>query len=64
YVPSGQYLTQRGGTFLFDTEGELLYEYGDRGLLGFAENMSNPLCFLDTQPSESSSTLEVVNVDF
>jgi hypothetical protein len=64
YVPSGEYVTQRGGTFLFDAEGELLYEYGDRGLLGFAENMSNPLCFLDAQPSESSSTLEVVNVDF
>ncbi|MEM9538889.1 MAG: peroxiredoxin-like family protein [Cyanobacteria bacterium P01_E01_bin.42] len=46
YVPDSSYLTQRGGTFLFDTQGELIYEYRDRGILGFAENMSNPLSFL------------------
>ncbi|NER00419.1 MAG: hypothetical protein F6K30_27605, partial [Cyanothece sp. SIO2G6] len=60
YVPSGEYVTQRGGTFLFDAQGAMLYEYGDRGLLGFAENMSNPLSFLDAQLSEPSSTLEAV----
>jgi hypothetical protein len=43
YVPDAAYLTQRGGTFLFDSKGELLYEYRDRGILGFAENMSCPL---------------------
>ncbi|MEB3338620.1 MAG: hypothetical protein VKJ46_14220 [Leptolyngbyaceae bacterium] len=37
---------QRGGTFLFDAQGELLYEHRDRGILGFAANMSNPLSFL------------------
>ena len=47
YVPNSAYLTQRGGTFLFDAEGNLLYEYRDRGILGFAENMSRPLSFLD-----------------
>jgi hypothetical protein len=47
YVPDATYLTQRGGTFLFDRKGDLLYEYRDRGILGFAENMSNPLVFLD-----------------
>ncbi|MDJ0772235.1 MAG: peroxiredoxin-like family protein [Mastigocoleus sp. MO_167.B18] len=46
YVPNSAYLTQRGGTFLFDSEGNLLYEHRDRGILGFAENMSNPLSFL------------------
>ena len=46
YVPNSSYLTQRGGTFLFDYRGELIYEYRDRGILGFAENMSNPLSFL------------------
>ncbi|RZM77982.1 peroxiredoxin-like family protein [Leptolyngbya iicbica] len=46
YVPDAQYMTQRGGTFLFNQAGELLYEYRDRGILGFAENMSNPLSFL------------------
>jgi AhpC/TSA antioxidant enzyme len=46
YVPDGTYLTQRGGTFLFDAQGELLYEHRDRGILGFAANMSKPLSFL------------------
>lgn len=46
YVPKADYLTQRGGTFLFDSQGNLLYEHRDRGILGFAENMSNPLEFL------------------
>ncbi len=47
YVPNAAYLTQRGGTFLFDGQGDLLYEYRDRGILGFAETMANPLTFLD-----------------
>ena len=46
YVPQAAYLTQRGGTFLFDAQGNLLYEHRDRGILGFAANMSNPLEFL------------------
>jgi hypothetical protein len=54
YVPDAQYLTQRGGTFLFDAQGQLLYEYRDRGILGFAENMSRPLDFLWAHPSQPS----------
>ncbi len=46
YVPNSAYLTQRGGTFVFDAHGSLLYEHRDRGILGFAETMSNPLAFL------------------
>jgi AhpC/TSA antioxidant enzyme len=46
YVPDANYLTQRGGTFLFDMQGKLLYEHRDRGILGFAANMSQPLSFL------------------
>jgi hypothetical protein len=46
YVPDASYLTQRGGTFLFDTGGKLRYEHRDRNILGFAANMSNPLSFL------------------
>ncbi|BAQ60809.1 hypothetical protein GM3708_1215 [Geminocystis sp. NIES-3708] len=46
YVPDDQYITQRGGTFLFNKGGELIYEHRDKGILGFAENMSNPLTFL------------------
>jgi hypothetical protein len=47
YVPNASYLTQRGATFLFDTQGKLVYEHRDKGILGFAANMSNPLSFLD-----------------
>lgn len=47
YVPQSAYLTQRGGTFFFDSERNLVYEHRDRGLLGFAANMSYPLSFLD-----------------
>lgn len=46
YVPNSAYLTQRGATFLFDAQGELLYEHRDRAILGFAPDMSNPLSFL------------------
>lgn len=56
YVPDASYMTQRGGTFLFDTDGELLYEHRDRGILGFAENMSRPLSFLGDIKFKSSTT--------
>ncbi|SKB13777.1 conserved hypothetical protein [Planktothrix sp. PCC 11201] len=46
YVPDSAYLTQRGATFLFNSQGELLYEHRDRAILGFAAEMSNPLSFL------------------
>lgn len=52
YVPDPAYLTQRGGTFLFNAQGELLYEYRDRGILGFAANMSYPLSFLSLEQDE------------
>ena len=47
YVPDAAYLTQRGATFLFDAEGKLVYEWRDHNILGFAENMSDPLSFLN-----------------
>lgn len=47
YVPDPSYLTQRGGTFLFDGDEKLLYEHSDRNILGFAANMSQPLSFID-----------------
>lgn len=46
YVPDSAYLTQRGATFLFDTQGNILYEHRDPGILGFAADKSNPLSFL------------------
>jgi hypothetical protein len=47
YVPNPAYLTQRGATYLFDRQGNLLYEHRDRGILGFAANPSRPLAFLE-----------------
>ncbi len=56
YVPDASYLTQRGGTFLFDSQGTLLYDHRDQGVLGFAHDKSNPLSFLDfiRESNESS----------
>ncbi|MFN9865723.1 MAG: AhpC/TSA family protein, partial [Pseudanabaena sp.] len=46
YVPDASYMTQRGATFLFDANNQLIYEHRDRGILGFAVNPSYPLSFL------------------
>ncbi|MBD0268603.1 MAG: AhpC/TSA family protein [Cyanobacteria bacterium Co-bin8] len=46
YVPNATYLTQRGGTFLFGSQGKLLYEHRDPGILGFAKDKHYPLSFL------------------
>ncbi len=62
YVPDAQYMTQRGGTFLFNSAGDLLYEYRDCGILGFAEDMSNPLSFLwGDSPTESNPVIDKTN---
>jgi hypothetical protein len=55
YVPDARYMTQRGGTFLFDPSGEVLYEYRDRGILGFAETMNYPLSFLFDQSAAAKT---------
>jgi len=46
YVPDASYMTQRGATFLFDANNQLIYEHRDRGILGFTVNPSYPLSFL------------------
>ncbi|MGD1942161.1 MAG: peroxiredoxin-like family protein [Leptolyngbyaceae cyanobacterium] len=56
YVPDARYMTQRGGTFWFDAEGQLLYEHRDRGILGFAANMSYPLSFLFADADPATAT--------
>ncbi len=56
YVPNADFLTQRGGTFLIDNQGQILYEHRDRGILGFSENMSRPLSFL-TQHTDTKFTI-------
>ncbi|MEO1093705.1 MAG: peroxiredoxin-like family protein [Cyanobacteria bacterium J06638_28] len=56
YVPDARYMPQRGGTFLFDPEGQLIYEHRDRGILGFAKTMNQPLSFLSESASIPVST--------
>lgn len=47
YVPSDAFITQRGGTFLIDGDGTLLYSHHDQGILGFSATMNQPLSFLE-----------------
>ncbi len=47
YVPSDDHLTQRGGTFLLDSDDTLLYSHRDKGILGFSATMGRPLQFLE-----------------
>lgn len=61
YVPNAAYLTQRGGTFLFNSQGELLYEHRDRAILGFAANMSYPLSFLPGDRHSPTTSLLTPN---
>ena len=55
YVPDAAYLTQRGATFLFNAQGDLVYEHRDRAILGFAADMSNPLKFLSEMVGDGDS---------
>ena len=65
YVPDASYMTQRGGTFLFDAQNALVYEHRDRGILGFAANPSYPLSFLftdqDARPNNQENNQEIIN---
>jgi hypothetical protein len=47
YVPKDDFITQRGGTYLLDSDDQLLYSHQDLGILGFSETMGRPLQFLD-----------------
>ena len=47
YVPCDDYITQRGATYLLDSDDTLLYQHRDKSLLGYSETMSTPLAFLD-----------------
>jgi hypothetical protein len=47
YVPCDDYITQRGATYLLDSDDTLLYQHRDKSLLGYSETMAQPLAFLD-----------------
>jgi hypothetical protein len=47
YVPRDDFISQRGGTYLLESDDTVLYSHRDRGILGFSETMARPLSFLD-----------------
>lgn len=47
YVPKDEHICQRGGTFLLNSDDEVVYQHIDPGILGFSETMAKPLTFLD-----------------
>lgn len=46
YVTNVDTIPQRGGTYLFDSDGSELYSYKSRGVLTYSETMPRPLLFL------------------
>ena len=46
YVSNPVAIAQRGATFVFDADGDALYEYRHRGVLTYSETMPRPLSFL------------------
>ena len=47
YVPRDDFIGQRGGTVLLDSDDTVLYVHRDPGILGFSATMARPLSFLD-----------------
>ena len=43
YVTNPATIAQRGGTFLFDEEGNELYTYKHKGVLTYSETMPRPV---------------------
>lgn len=46
YVSNPTTIAQRGATFIFDENGEALYEYRHRGVLTYSSTMTRPCSFL------------------
>ena len=46
YMLNNDYLTQRGATYVIDADYKFIYSHKNEGVLGFSENMSNPMRFL------------------
>ena len=47
YFPYSEYLTQRGGTFLLDSQNNVIFTYKPGSLLCYSSDKSKPLAFLD-----------------
>jgi hypothetical protein len=54
YVPSDRWITQRGGTWLLESDDTVLYHHRDRGILGFSVTMAEPLRFLEPVLAEAA----------
>ena len=47
YMGNNRFITQRGGTFLFDKNNTLIHKYISRAILDYSKDKSKPLRFLD-----------------
>ncbi len=47
YMFDDSFLTQRGGTFLLDSNNTILYSHKSKGLLNYSYNMSNPNGYIE-----------------
>ena len=46
YILDSKYLPQRGGSFLFNSKNQIIYEYYSNDVLGYSPKMEDPLAFL------------------
>ena len=47
YVPNQSLIDWRGGTYVLDEDGDVIYEYRSRVFLTYSEKMVRPLSFLE-----------------
>ena len=46
YILENKYLPQRGASFLFDDQDQIIYKYFSNDVLGYSSKMEDPLAFL------------------
>ena len=46
YILDNKYLPQRGASFLFDDQDQIIYKYFSNDVLGYSSKMEDPIAFL------------------
>lgn len=54
YMPTDRWITQRGGTWLLESDDTVLNHHRDRGILGFSATVAEPLRFLEPVLAEAA----------
>ena len=47
YIIDNKYLPQRGASFLFDDQDQIIYKYFSNDVLGYSSKMEDPIAFLN-----------------